>query len=139
MEDSVRAWAAEMAALLQPKEIVVCDGSQEEFDRIASQMVQSGHLIALDSQKRPHSFLARSDPKDVARVEERTFICTKDPQQAGPTNRWRDPEEMKQILTPLFTGAMRGRVLYVIPFVMGFFIILKNLVMILDFISFFHL
>ena len=119
MENSVRAWAAEMAALLQPKEIVVCDGSREEFDLIASQMVQSGHLIALDSQKRPHSFLARSDPKDVARVEERTFICTKDPQQAGPTNRWRDPEEMKRILLPLFKGAMRGRVLYVIPFVMG--------------------
>ncbi len=119
MKAPLQAWVAEMAALLEPKEVEVCDGSLEEFDRIADQMVQSGSLVALDPQKRPHSFLARSDPQDVARLEERTFICTKDPQEAGPTNRWRDPEEMKQILTPLFRGAMRGRVLYVIPFLMG--------------------
>lgn len=119
MDKRFSTWVMEMASLLEPKEVVVCDGSLEEFDRIANQMVQSDRLVALDPQKRPHSFLARSDPKDVARVEERTFICTKEAQDAGPTNRWRDPEEMKQTLTPLFRGTMRGRTLYVIPFLMG--------------------
>jgi len=112
-------WVEEMAALCTPDSIEWCDGSQAEWDRLTRQMVASGTLTQLDPAKRPNSFLARSTPSDVARVEDRTFICTRRPEQAGPTNNWMRPEEMKALLTEKFRGAMKGRTMYVIPFCMG--------------------
>lgn len=106
-------WAAELCG---PNAIHLCDGSQEEFDKLAAQMVESGTFIPL---KRPGSFLARSDPDDVARVEDRTFICSQYKEDAGPTNNWADPYQMKEHLTKLFSGCMEGRTLYIIPFSMG--------------------
>ncbi len=112
-------WIAENVELFQPDRVVFADGSQEEWDRLTTQLVESGTLIRLNEEKRPNSFLARSNPADVARVESRTFICTPTPEGAGPTNHWADPAEMKAELTERFRGSMKGRTMYVVPFCMG--------------------
>ena len=116
---SLLAWVDEMARLCKPDSIHICDGSQAEYDALCGQMVEAGTMIRLNDAKRPNSYLCRSDPRDVARVEDRTFICSATKTEAGPTNNWVAPEEMKERLGKLYDGCMKGRTMFVVPFSMG--------------------
>ena len=117
--ESVRAWVEEVRTLCQPDAVYWCDGSEEERERLTAQAVQEGVLIPLNPEMLPNSYLHRSDPTDVARTEHLTFICSRAQADAGPNNNWMSPEDAREKLTPLYAGAMKGRTLYVVPFVMG--------------------
>lgn len=117
--DDLRSWLSEVVSRCQPDRVHLCQGTEEEIQALNQELVKKGFLIALNHKKRPESYLARSSPEDVARVESRTFVCTASEEQAGPTNNWKEPQQMKKHLEDLFSGCMRGRTCYIIPFCMG--------------------
>ena len=117
--ESLLAWVGDAVALCEPDDVHWCDGSTEEYERLCVRLVEAGTFERLSDERRPNAFLARSHPDDVARVEDRTFICSESPRDAGPTNNWRDPDEMRALLRERFRGVMRGRTAYVVPFSMG--------------------
>jgi len=112
-------WVDEIKHLCKPDKVYWCTGTTDEYDRLCLELVQRGTFTALNPKLRPNSYLARSDPADVARVESRTFICSRTKDDAGPTNNWADPDEMKTKMRALYDGCMKGRTMYVIPFCMG--------------------